>query len=412
MIGQEADRMRVKACLVGGSVRDLLLGLKNYDLDILMECDAIEFAKRISRKCKTNLTVYPHFGTATLTWEEGRKIDLTSSRKEIYHRPGSLPTVSPGSIKEDLFRRDFTINAMAVFLNQRFFGKLIDYSESEEDLRNKIIRVFHNKSFVDDPTRILRAIRFEQRLGFRIESKTRKLLIDAIDKELYLNVTPGRYFEEFKKLLEEKKFKACLKRLIKFNGLGFLNRSGKFQGINQILLNSVYQNNLWVDSKIQKNQDFKQWLLVLMTIVDSFGSEKIKEIGKKFLISQKDQQRIFRSGQSSDYIKNLANQNMSPSMVYQILSPLSLEEIIFLMSKAYNKTVLNNIKNYLLKYKNVRIYTTGRNLISRGWSSGIHMRKALEILLYQKIDGFLLTKEDEENMLIQMENARSCHAED
>ncbi|MFC1630994.1 hypothetical protein ACFL2I_00360, partial [Candidatus Omnitrophota bacterium] len=154
------------AYLVGGFIRDLLLGADNLDLDIVVEGDGLRFASLLQERIVLKVTGHKRFGTATITLPSGFKIDLASARRESYAHPAALPSVSQSSIKEDLFRRDFTINALAMAINRDDFGRLLDLLAGQQDLIKKKIRVLHDRSFIDDPTRIIRAIRFAQRYNF------------------------------------------------------------------------------------------------------------------------------------------------------------------------------------------------------------------------------------------------------
>ena len=164
-----------KLYIVGGLVRDLFLERTNLDLDLVVEGDAINLAQEMARTWQGKLTTHPRFGTAKLQWSNW-SVDLATARAETYARPGALPTVKPGTISTDLVRRDFTINAMAVELNPGHFGELLDPHRGRDDLYGKRIRVLHDRSFIDDATRIWRALRYEQRLDFQIEPATLRLL--------------------------------------------------------------------------------------------------------------------------------------------------------------------------------------------------------------------------------------------
>src|SRR4030043_511001 len=173
--GREASELGLGLNLVGGVVRDLFLGRANFDFDLVVEGDAIELARKLAKDSQAKLTVHSRFGTAKITYP-GFSLDLATARNETYSQPGALPTVKPGSLKDDLIRRDFSINAMALHLNPQRFGELIDLYKGKDDLEHRLIRILHPNSFIDDATRILRAIRYEQRLGFKLETETEKLL--------------------------------------------------------------------------------------------------------------------------------------------------------------------------------------------------------------------------------------------
>ena len=209
IVGKTADKLKVPAYIVGGPVRDKLLGIANNDLDFVVEGDGIKFAGILNKKLKGRLTAYKAFGTATIE-VKGNRVDIVTSRKETYKRPAAYPTVKPGTIKDDLFRRDFTINAMAISLNKKDSGKLTDFYGGQKDLRKGLIRVLHDKSFMDDPTRIFRAIRFSVRFGFKIEPHTKKLIKEAVSGGFLGDVNTGRIRKEIELFLQEKSPKRCL----------------------------------------------------------------------------------------------------------------------------------------------------------------------------------------------------------
>ncbi|MCK4519215.1 MAG: CBS domain-containing protein, partial [Candidatus Omnitrophica bacterium] len=179
-IGGIADSRDFRAYVVGGFIRDLILKRENLDVDLVVEGEAIEFAKILSEKIGGTLIIHRRFGTAIIILPDGFRIDVASSRTEFYEYPAALPTVEFSSIKNDLGRRDFTINAMAAGLNKDNFGMLIDFYGGQKDIKAKSIRILHNLSFVEDPTRIFRAVRFEQRFDFTIDKKTEHLIKTAV----------------------------------------------------------------------------------------------------------------------------------------------------------------------------------------------------------------------------------------
>ena len=175
LLGQKAAKEGFEVYAVGGFVRDLLLGLANFDLDLAVEEDAIAFARLLPPLLGGKLNVHEEFGTATLTLSDGFHIDLATARMEFYQFPAASPEVEQATIKHDLYRRDFTINTMAFALNSDSFGQFLDFFGGYEDLQAGLIRVLYNLSFVEDPTRILRAVRFAGRYGFKLEEQMRFL---------------------------------------------------------------------------------------------------------------------------------------------------------------------------------------------------------------------------------------------
>ncbi len=219
-IGVLAQDKGVNAYLVGGPVRDLLLKRPTLDLDIVVEGNASRLVEAFAAQHPgAKLQVYQAFKTATVHLPDGRLVDFATARQEKYVRPGAFPAVVPSDMKHDLFRRDFTINAMAVHITPDHWGKMVDPYGGYADLKAKKIRVLHAQSFIDDPTRIVRAARFKARLGFTMEQGTIKLLKAAVKAKALDTIKPQRYLKEFNKILKEDSVKTALKYLKSWDAL-------------------------------------------------------------------------------------------------------------------------------------------------------------------------------------------------
>ena len=242
-VAATAHEMNFTLYLVGGPVRDLLLGRPNFDLDLVVEGDAVALAERLAKTHGGRVHSHSRFGTAKwiIADEPGLStyagmhapgaLDLISARTEFYEYPTALPAVERSSIKLDLQRRDFTINTMAICLDPDRFGQLLDPFGGRQDLERGLIRVLHNFSFIEDPTRILRAVRFEQRFGFRIESRSAELVAGAVD--LLDNVSGDRLRHELFAILDEPEPERYLMRLQELGALAKIHRSLKIdEGIS------------------------------------------------------------------------------------------------------------------------------------------------------------------------------------
>lgn len=224
-IGELASQMGMTAYVVGGFVRDLLLGAPTLDVDIVVEGDGIAFAKKLAQIWSADLTIHERFLTATLHFHSENthspkrlhpctptrlhtsiltRLDIATARKERYPQPAVLPEVEPASILDDLWRRDFSVNAMAVCIAPDRFGELVDPTGGLRDLRKGVIRVLHERSFIDDPTRIFRAVRYEQRFGFKIERKTLKLICQACGESFVTKLSKDRVKHELWRILQER----------------------------------------------------------------------------------------------------------------------------------------------------------------------------------------------------------------
>ncbi len=226
-VGIRAGEMGFDSYAVGGIVRDLLLRRATLDADVVIEGDGIAFASRFSAERNATLTRYDRFMTATLVLPDGSKVDVATARKEVYERPAALPLVRPGSIRDDLFRRDFTINTLAVCLNPDRFGEMIDLFQGRDDIRKGSIRILHEKSFIDDPTRIFRAVRFERRFGFTMEDATERRAREAVSAGLMQKLSGYRIASELRLISKEEDPGSVVKRLEGLDVLSFLAGKGK-----------------------------------------------------------------------------------------------------------------------------------------------------------------------------------------
>jgi len=224
--GKLAWDMGVELYLVGGPVRDLLLQRPQLDLDLVAVGDGVSFARAWAEMLGATISVHQTFLTATVTLAKGPRIDVATARCESYQHPGALPTVQPASIEEDLARRDFTINTLAVALNPDKWGELYDPRGGQRDLQAGIVRVLHDESFVDDPTRLIRAVGFEVRLGFSLEEHTHQLLGAAIDESALDLISAQRRAEVLLPLVEEELGADVLVRMGELGLLGSMHLDG------------------------------------------------------------------------------------------------------------------------------------------------------------------------------------------
>ena len=213
-VGRCAQQRGAAAYAVGGCVRDWWLGLeRSQDLDVTIEGSGIGVAEAAAQELGGTLTVHRQFGTATVALPGGARVDIATARQETYAKPAAYPAVTAGALREDLFRRDFTINAMAVALASDRFGALIDPFGGEADLRQRLLRVLHARSFLDDPSRILRGVRFLQRFGLRWEPHTERRLREAVSAGALGWLNPGRFQRELESMTGEPDPRACLRCL-------------------------------------------------------------------------------------------------------------------------------------------------------------------------------------------------------
>ncbi|MBE0416463.1 MAG: CBS domain-containing protein [Coriobacteriia bacterium] len=225
-IGRMAEEHGLRAHAVGGFVRDMLLGRRNLDIDVVIEGDGVAFAEAAATALGARVKVHRRFGTAVLVLSRTLHLDITSARTEYYTRPGALPTVERSSLRQDLFRRDFTLNAMAACVNTECFGAIADPFGGLRDLERGTLRVLHSLSFVEDPTRVLRAARFERRFGFCMDGATEELARQAVEMGVIDEVSSARIREEMLDIIDEDSPSAVFERLDDLGVLGVLLPEG------------------------------------------------------------------------------------------------------------------------------------------------------------------------------------------
>jgi tRNA nucleotidyltransferase (CCA-adding enzyme) len=391
-----AQGLDLNAYLIGGFVRDLILGVKNFDLDIAIEGDGIKFADSLAGHLKARLTRHKRFGTATVTVKPHLKIDIASTRKEFYPEPACLPIINTGMLKDDLFRRDFTINTLAICITGKNFGRLLDLFEGKTDIKNKKIRILHHLSFIDDPTRILRAIRFEQRYNFRIEPDSLKCLKEALQLKMLSIVEPQRLRDEIILILKEDHPSKQIKRIGELVGFDFISPHLRVTKKNYELIAGVADQLKWFKSKFILHRHLDVWLIYLMALLDSTNSEQAQAVCNRFVLRKGESKRIttymkLRSG----VISLLSQPKIKPSSVFHMLQPLSYEVIILIKAKAKKRIIHKHIDDFFHIYNGTDISVSGHDLKEMGVTPGPHYQKIFHELLNAKLNGEVKTKKDE-----------------
>lgn len=393
--GALADKNNYRIYVVGGFVRDILLGYENYDVDLVIEENGIDFAREFARKYKAAVVSHERFSTAIIIMPEGFKIDVATCRREFYEYPAALPKVELGSIENDLLRRDFTINAMAVSLNKGSFGRLIDYSQGLRDLKEGKIRVLHNLSFVEDPTRIFRAVRFEQRFDFKIEPKTEHLIKTAVDEDMFEKIAGERLRDEIIPILSEPDPLKGILRLKQLHELRFIHSHLKFTKTQQRTFTQIKKNLRWAGKNL--TEPLEQWLVYFLCLIDSLSPVEAKKVAARMVLSKKHTEIVVKYKRDTRKLTNslAARKKIKPSRLYKLLKPYSQEALLSFMAKSTSKALGKRIKRYLRTLKDVELKTTGRDLIKLGYKPSPEFNKILNRLFYAKLDKGLKTKRDE-----------------
>ncbi len=394
--GRLADDKGIAVYCVGGFVRDIMLGFQNLDVDLLVQGDGIAFALECASCFNLKVITHRRFGTATLSGMEGFKVDIASTRKEFYERPAVLPTVSGGTIKDDLIRRDFTINAMAICINAEHFGEVVDVYGGGRDLKSGLVRALHRLSFIDDPTRILRAVRFEQRFGFKIEAKTLKWIKEAHRKRMLHHVQKHRLRGELIMIFKESHPLKSLKRLNRLCGFSYISPKLRFKRTWKVHFSGIDKAVPWFKKKLHHKRHLEPYIMYLSVFFFCLRLTDIKKAVFEFALHKGESSRILSLKQNFLKVsKELSKKNVRPSMVYRLLEPLSYEVILLIMVLSKNRLLNQRVEDFLSVYSSQRLSVRGEDFAALGIKPGPDFKKILSELLYAKIDGKLKDREEE-----------------
>jgi tRNA nucleotidyltransferase (CCA-adding enzyme) len=418
-ISETAASMGHSIYFVGGLVRDLLLNLPIVDIDLVIEGDAIALARNLCRQFGGRVRSHGRFGTAKWlidpasaqklaaqlspqgagaqnSGELPTAIDFVTARTEFYTHPTALPQVERSSIKQDLHRRDFTINTLAIQLDPHRFGELLDFYGGETDLRQGVIRVLHSLSFIEDPTRILRAARLEARLGFRTEPRTEQLIAGALS--MLDRVSGDRIRHELVLIFQEARPEQALYRLQELGALEIISpglHCDRWLRTRFESLRRAATDPLWSPNAEQRT--FAYLALLLYRLPD----EQVHAFRKRLKLSHDDVQRLAQVRRIKQHLYEL-EQEQADSALYRWLSPYSSEALLVVWCAA-GETVRRQIRRFQAELRDVRVLLGGQDLIERyGLKPGPVFRRIFDRLRDARLDGLVHTRQDEEELLEQL----------
>ncbi len=386
--GEAAQRQQQRLYLVGGVVRDLLLERTNCDLDMVVEGDAIGLAREMADRRKAKITVHNRFGTAKVQWND-RSADLATARAETYAKPGALPKVKPGTISDDLSRRDFTVNAMAIELNPRRFGDIIDPYAGRQDLENGLIRILHEKSYIDDATRIWRALRYEQRLDFRLELATEELLKQCT---VWLGtVSNDRIRHELELVLKEEMPEKALRRA---DELGVLDR-----------LHPSLKGDQWLAEKYDLARreclpdGVPNPLLYLALLFYRLTASETDSLVSTLHLPRITAQTLRDTISIKEKIRELSVHGLAPSLIYDLLRGYCFTALNAVLLAAGHTTAKEHVELYLNVLRHVKPALSGNTLKILGIPEGPKIKEVLLALREARLDGKIDNKKGEEEMV-------------
>ncbi len=402
-IGKLSQKLSMTSYAVGGFVRDLLLNRPNYDIDIVVEVDGITFARELAKLLKGRVREHQKFFTAVVIFQDKnnqtRQIDVATARLEYYEYPAAVPTVELSSLKLDLIRRDFTINSLAIRLNDKVFGQLVDFFGGQRDINDRRIRVLHTLSFVEDPSRILRAVRFEQRYEFKLGSGLEKLIKNAINLDLIEELSGARLFHEMRQIFEEPDPVAIFKRL---NGLGILSSIHA-----QLLLNPQKLEILQFTKEILDwyrllyfEKTPQSWIVYVLALCYKQNYKNCSSIISRLGLPQAQQHEFLsmreRARNAIARIKSWhANKHRKISDLYTILEPIPIEMLLFIMARTASENLRKALSRYITTWQYETIELNGNDLLELGLKPGPIYAFILKAIKTAKLDGIAPTRDSQ-----------------
>ena len=395
-IGAAGDKIGVNLFVVGGFVRDLLLYRKVDDMDIVVEGDGIAFAKAFALLCKGRCNSHKKFGTAVVVLPDGFKVDVASARREYYKFPAALPTVEMSSIKLDMFRRDFTINTMAIQLNQEKFGTLIDFFGAQRDLKDKTIRTIHNLSFVEDPTRVFRAIKFANRFDFTIGKLTSNLIQNAVRVNFFKDLSGLRVFSELRQILEEDDPIPAIKTFETYGLERVIHPYLAFDNQTVVLLEEVKKALAWHDL-LFLDTPYLRWSIYFMVMIRLCSPKIVQEIGDRLKFSPTHQRIILNERIKAEQRLEIleANPPKSNSRLYCLLKTFRTELILYMMACAKKEETRKALSLFYTKLRDTKVLIRGDHLITLGVPPGPAFKKIMASVLKARLDHQVTTLENE-----------------
>lgn len=379
-IRRAANVLGFEVFVVGGTVRDLILNVELKDIDLSIVGDAITLINEVSRNVDITVVTYPKFRTATIK-TDGVEIDLVSARSEIYSMPGSLPEVIPGDITDDLKRRDFSINSMAISLNQPY--EIVDPMEGLTDLECGVIKVLHSQSFTDDPTRILRMIRYASRFKFNIDTKTAEQAVNSITNNCLSTISKERLTHEIDLIFREHEPGKAVEQLIEFN---ILQMPAIYN--QECFLELMERDHLWI------------------ALMAMYGEESYAVFAEKFSWNRKTANTVSEFVKLSSILKNLDFPNVDQNNIKMIY--LILKDIPSLIMRLYVECKIDLrlagvLEQYMLYTDGVEPSLNPVELIDLGVDKR-QVSEVMDMLMIGKITGEISSKSDEISSVVQYMN--------
>jgi tRNA nucleotidyltransferase (CCA-adding enzyme) len=368
--------------LVGGAVRDVLLGEPGFDVDIAVEGDGIALGRALARVLGGRVVPHEKFGTAIVVYGDGSRVDVATSRTEFYDYPAALPAVEQASIRQDLYRRDFSINAMAVSLKGEDFGRLVDPFGGLRDLENGVIRVLHNLSFIDDPTRIFRAIRYENRYGFRMDGHTVALGRACVEMNLVGELSSARLRDELQSLLGEESVGDSVLRLAE---LGIAHAVHPHLDADEEAVRLIDELDAL---RAAHAPETPAWRLRLAVLVRRLPPDELYEWFERLRLRRRDADRIADAVTVAPRLDELLATTAEPAAIRALVEPHDPDGALLALALARGVS-RERILRYFDELRSVELEISGGDLAELGVHESPQVGEILGELRRRKLNGEL-----------------------
>ena len=402
LAGKLGDELGCSVYAVGGFVRDLLMNRANLDIDLSIEGDGVAFAGVLAQKLGGRVRPHQKFKTAVVAFNNSRgepqRVDVATARLEYYEHPGALPTVELSSIKMDLFRRDFTINALAVQLNEKRFGMLVDPFGAQKDMREKSLNILHSLSFIEDPTRILRAIRFETRFQFRLGAQTERLIKNALQLKMLEKISPSRLFNELNHIFDEKDVADCLARMEAFDLLKAIHPLLKMSPDKVLLLQEAQSVLAWYN-RLYSGKEPQRWFVFLYILTRNGKHPLVNEVLTRLGLTQRGRTEFLRLRealrQAQIQLPRWKKNDGSMSGLYKTLCRVPMEGVLLLMALYRDDDLSKHLSYFLTRLNLEKLDINGEDLKALSVPPGPLYGEILDQVLAAKLDGKIATRDEQ-----------------
>lgn len=368
--------------LVGGAVRDVLMDEPTFDLDIAVEGDGIAFGRALASALGGRAVPHEKFGTAVVLAGDGTRVDVATTRTEFYDRPAALPRVERATLRQDLFRRDFTVNAMAVSLKGDDFGDLVDFFGGQADLEADVVRVLHPLSFIDDPTRLFRAIRYENRYGFRMDGHTASLARSCVEMNLVGELSSARLRDELQSLLGEERVDDAIVRM---DVLGVAAAIHPHLGADEEAVRLIGESDAF---RLRYVPDVPAWRARLAVLARRLPPDELFDWFERLRLRRRDAELVADAVTVGPKLVALVAATDEPAELRRLVEPHDPDGALFALALG-DEPVRERLGRYFDELRGVRLEIDGSDLVGLGVAESPRVGEILAEVLRRKVNGEL-----------------------